>query len=216
MDWNCKSYSPEGFVTFPLKTNSLPSIRNALAESDRNRLQELVAKSLIKRPRGLLWVPVHSFECDNRRMTSDMYNALKADEHRIIIFQYNRFKKIDFNEQAEKNGLNFDLELVGGLAMAGAANSITIETSVTSTTDELLQLQGQFDLKMTDFNITPPTALMGLVKAHDGVQVSYQITVRPLSNPSEAKEEIDEKLVDYQQWLRSDLSDTSVQSTGDN
>jgi hypothetical protein len=39
------------------------------------------------------------------------------------------------------------------------------------------RIRAELPLKMTDFGVTPPTALFGAVRAHDALEVRFDLTL---------------------------------------
>lgn len=195
-DWSCESSTIEGFVTLPIREQLLPSVEKSLRNGNRKQLQEIVGNGLYGRPRGLLWFPVESFQCDNARMTRDMHQALKGERFPTIFFQYNRLLSVDFVENADTTP-KLNVGVSGGMALAGTANGVRIETTIDPKSRDRFRLSGQFELRMTEYNIDPPTALMGLVRVRDRVTVDYKITARQIQDPEKARMFIQRKLKQY-------------------
>lgn len=204
-DWSCESSDFEGFLSLPLRTEAVPEIRKNIKTGSARELRKNVTTSLLARPRGLLWIPVRSFECDNERMTRDMQQALKANDHPYIIFQYNRLHDVNFPEGSTADSVSLDLALSGGLAMAGSANGVELRTTVREHRDRTVELSGTFTVRMTDFDVTPPTALMGLIEVHDRVTVKYNLSVRPTDDRGQAREIIKDKIREYGNLLRGPI-----------
>lgn len=122
-----------------------------------------------------LVVPVHDLDCDNRRMNRDMRNALQADafpEIRLDVF------RMDLLPEAAADTESQDMPLVafhGVMTLAGVSRDVTIRLAGWLDEQQRLHGQGTLDVKMTDFNVDPPTALFGLVKAHDDISIRFHL-----------------------------------------
>lgn len=95
-------------------------------------------------------------------MDKNAYKALKTATHKTIKFDL---------KSAQKHGNQWTL--TGTFQVAGATKQITLK-AIESFNGSEFQLQGSYDFKLTDFGITPPTALMGTVKTGDAVSVSFK------------------------------------------
>jgi hypothetical protein len=129
-------------------------------------------------------------------MTRDMHRALKGDRFPTIIFQYNRLLGVEFIENADTTP-TLNVEVSGGMALAGSANGVRIETTIDPKSRDRFRLSGRFQLRMTEYNIEPPTALMGLIRVRDRVAVDYDITARRIQDPERARNYIEKKLKEY-------------------
>lgn len=118
-------------------------------------------------------VPVRDFDCGKRRMNSDMHAALKADRFPAITFELER---ASVEERVGHEGrFVHDLNVQGRISIAGTERSIILPVRGRQTEDGTFRVTGEVQLKMTDFGIDPPTALLGLVQAHDDIVVRFDI-----------------------------------------
>jgi polyisoprenoid-binding protein YceI len=93
-------------------------------------------------------------------------------------FNYEKYPLIVFTLTSEKiNSSNLTADLKGTLAMAGASRPIDVQISYKILGNGDLQIIGSKKLKMTDFNMEPPTAMMGTIKVGDEVTVSFDIVL---------------------------------------
>ena len=104
-------------------------------------------------------------------MNRDMQDALRADLYPNIEFWLERVEVSD----AGAGGNGYDLRATGWLNLAGAERSVTFEVRGSALPGGILRAQGALSLLMTDFGVTPPTALLGLVRAHDRITVAFDL-----------------------------------------
>lgn len=116
-----------------------------------------------------LRVPVETFDCGNRRMNGDFLDALKAKEHPEIRFE---LADVDLGDTV---GDDRRVLAMGQLTIAGNARQVSVELLGRQAGDGRLVAEGSVPLRMTDFGIDPPTALMGLIKAHDHIVVRFDL-----------------------------------------
>lgn len=110
-------------------------------------------------------VPVAALESDRDNFTSDMHAALKADVYPDIVFTLSRIEK--------KTG---GAKAYGTLKVAGVEREVVLNL-ITSLRSGNLLVMGQVDLLMTDFGITPPTAMMGVLKTDPKVTIRFETTL---------------------------------------
>ena len=109
-------------------------------------------------------VPAASLSSSRDGLDKNMHKALKVTEHPDISFRLYRL------EAGEPAG---DVRGVGILAVAGVAREVTL-TLKTARTDATLTVTGEVRLLMTDFGITPPKAMLGMLKTDPGVTVTFE------------------------------------------
>lgn len=117
-------------------------------------------------------VPVETLNCGRSRMNRDMYEALQGDKHESIRFEYLQAYLLE-----EKVRLDSPLRLQvrGLLTVAGTKREISFEAEGRIYGNGEVGVKGSKQIRMTDYNITPPTALLGLVKAQDELTVHFDI-----------------------------------------
>lgn len=118
-------------------------------------------------------VVVTTMDCGNKMMNSDMYNALKSDEHKYISYE---LKKVQLTENGNENG-SYEAITLGTLSVAGKQIDIKMKVKLTQLAGNKYKVEGSKDILMSAFGVTPPTAMMGLIKAHDKLTFHIDIVV---------------------------------------
>jgi len=98
-------------------------------------------------------------------LDKNMHKALKVKEHADITFS---FKRMEGGAGA--------LKAFGVLRIAGVEREVALPLTTTQKGDTLI-VAGNLDVLMPDFGIAPPKALMGMVKAHPKITVSFEIVL---------------------------------------
>jgi len=98
-------------------------------------------------------------------LDKNMHKALKVKEHADITFSLKRLE-----------GTAGALKAFGILRIAGVEREVTLPLTTTQKGDTLI-VAGTLDVLMPDFGIPPPKALMGMVKAHPKVTVSFEVVL---------------------------------------
>lgn len=125
-----------------------------------------------------LRVPVESFDCGNRDMEQDMHEALKMAEHPTIEYGLATIDAVTVIDDEDDPSNALRLRTRGELTLAGAQRDIEMDVIARRTDDGRWTLLGRKKLKMTDFDVTPPSALLGLIRARDTVEVVFDLVVR--------------------------------------
>jgi polyisoprenoid-binding protein YceI len=141
-----------------VRANGQATITNGVLKSIQSLNVEIPVKT-IKSSKGSI-------------MDNKTYDALKADNFPNI------------NYVLEKvNGLNlrggiYDINTTGKLTIAGATNKIDMYVQGKVGADGSISFNGSKKIKMTDYKIKPPTALMGTLTTGDEVEIVFQLTLK--------------------------------------
>lgn len=109
---------------------------------------------------------------DNSLMDKKAYAALKAESFREI-----KFSMTTVSELVSGND-KFSGNLSGNLTLAGNTRKVSIPFSGTTSDAggaRKIEIKSKVDLAMTDFGISPPTAMMGALKTGDKVTVIFSL-----------------------------------------
>lgn len=106
-----------------------------------------------------------------RIMDNKTHKALKSDDYPKITFTLNSPQSLKITNGSFSGILN------GELNMAGTKKSIELKIKGTNE-NSTVSLLGEKTLLMTNFNMSPPTALMGTIKTGDEVTIHYKIKLK--------------------------------------
>lgn len=110
-------------------------------------------------------------------MDGKTFKALKAEDHPNIQF---KLKSISLK------GTN-TLIAAGQLKIAGESKAVKFPVKYTIHSKGEIQFNGAYTLKMTEYKMDPPTALMGSIKTGDEVTVRFECVLGPSGQSSNAK-----------------------------
>jgi hypothetical protein len=110
-----------------------------------------------------LTMPVRSIKSGKGTMDKNTYNALNADKYPNIVFKL---------KSASVSGNK--VVLTGTLTIAGKAQNITVNCSY-ATNGSALTIKGEHKMKMTQFGIDPPTAMLGAMTTGDDITIRFNI-----------------------------------------
>lgn len=117
-------------------------------------------------------IEVDSIECGKNKMNNDLQKALKADTFPEITFT---FQKANLISQPETQDDAFEVEVHGKLTVAGNTREISFRTNAYYLNDQRVRAVGQTTIRMTEFGVEPPTALMGLIRADEELTVHFDL-----------------------------------------
>lgn len=114
-------------------------------------------------------IPVEDIESDSGKLTSNMHKYLKENDNPMITFNLTDVNSITVN------GNQATITANGVVNAAGVDHETTMTVDATFE-DGKVTFSGTQQLKMTDFNIDPPTALLGTIRARDEIDIIYSLT----------------------------------------
>lgn len=130
------------------------------------------------RPKVSVSLPDNSLDCGKAQMNHDMYNALKAEKYPSIHYHLDHAQVLTI---ADSTTGWFKVETTGQLTIAGKTNVINMIVDGRLLPDGRFHVKGSKELKMSEFNIDPPSPFWGLIKTHDKISVNFDLYVAPQS-----------------------------------
>lgn len=125
-------------------------------------------------------IPVDSLKSDNNGLNRRMYEALKADVHPTMTYRLERAEiRTGQTADASGSGASLIVETAGVLTVAGVDRTVDIPMQVTRLPGDGLEVSGETSLKMTEFGIEPPRAMLGALRTGDTVKVQWTWTLVP-------------------------------------
>lgn len=182
-DWTCESHSPVGEFVLPLTKADLDRVYEEILSPGIDPSQSTVdASNLLnkynKNVTAFLNVKVKSFDCGNRLMESDMYAAIKADTYPQVRYRHFGLGVSQAKTVADKQAVS--IVSFGLLELAGVKKNVSIKLTIEKLDSGKFLLSGHKNLKMSDFNVTPPTALFGLIKTSDNFKLTYALVAESM------------------------------------
>ena len=122
--------------------------------------------------KAVITVKSDALECKNGTMNKKALSALDAKKHPSIRFTATY-------SEVTTSGDEIRIETTGNLDLAGTTK--TIKSTVTGTTqsDGSIRFTGTLPIKMSDYGIDSPSAMLGTIKTGDEVKVRFDIVVQP-------------------------------------
>jgi len=105
-------------------------------------------------------------------MNNKAYEALKSKQHPEIIFRQSGVKIESFQ------GNDFKGKVLGKLEIAGVTQNVEIPFSGTVKSDQQVSVSGSVKLRMSNYAMKAPTAMMGTIKTGDEVTLEYQVMMQ--------------------------------------
>lgn len=118
-------------------------------------------------------VPVKSIESGKGGMNSKIYDALKEKKHPEISYVFSNAKLVSSDE---KTG-SFTLNTTGKLTIAGSSQTVSFPVEGTLSGGDNVRFEGSYSLNMKDYDVDPPSAVFGTIKAGEEVTISFNVLI---------------------------------------
>jgi polyisoprenoid-binding protein YceI len=99
-------------------------------------------------------------------MDNNTYKALKSDKHPYITFVLGDTK-------ATKSGTRYIIKGTGNLSVAGVTKPVLVTASCAL--NGSVVCEGSYAMKMTDFEVDPPTAMFGTIKTGNEITIDFNV-----------------------------------------
>lgn len=106
-------------------------------------------------------------------MNSKINEALNSKKHPEITFRMNRVNSIT------ENSGSYRLSTSGILNVSGVNRNVTLNAVGRILPGGDIEFSGTTKLKMSDFNVSPPTAMFGALTTGDEITLNYKVVVKP-------------------------------------
>ena len=114
-------------------------------------------------------MPTEKLKSDNNIMDKKSWDALKSDKHEAIRFDLSRVTGFS------ANGDSFSGTASGNLFIAGKSRPVNIPFTGNIKTGNTITVTGAKKINMKDYNIAPPTAMLGTLKTGEEVTVNFKM-----------------------------------------
>lgn len=115
-------------------------------------------------------IPVRSLKSEHKKMDQLMANALKAKTNPEIRYAMT-------SAVLAKPGIPFAVDTKGKLTIAGVTRDVAMQVTGTRDSDGTYMLTGKLPIRMSDYGVKPPTAMLGTIKTGNDVTVTFRWAV---------------------------------------
>lgn len=127
---------------------------------------------------AILELEVTQFDCGRSPINRDFRNTLKADQYPFIQLQLNEVLYGEINGESNSETRLDPRQADISIQIAGVTIREIVDIVVTDPQEEIVAVQGQKRLRITDFNLTPPTAMFGLIKVEDELDIVFDLRLK--------------------------------------
>ncbi|MNH32771.1 YceI-like domain protein [compost metagenome] len=102
-------------------------------------------------------------------MDKNVYKALNADKYPQITFNLKKVNSISASG---------DISAVATVTIGGVAKDIVVTGDAKVLANGAVKIFGKKEMKMTDFNVTPPKAMLGAIKTGDVISIEFDVVYK--------------------------------------
>ncbi len=117
-------------------------------------------------------VPVESIVSDKNRQNRKTYEALKSNRYPTIFFDANE------GEVATEDG-RLAVVARGAVTIAGTRRPVDVQATGTRLDGGAYRFQGEHALRLSDFDVERPSAMLGTIRVGDEIRLTFDVTVVP-------------------------------------
>jgi len=146
-DWEMRGDKGNSTATFSIQNNVLQSLANLNFSINAEHLKS-----------------------EHDAMDNNCYKALKTKQYPTISFTAptTTLKKI--------SGDTYQIVAKGKLLISGVSKDITLTGTCSLNPNGTVTCKGSYKLKMTEYNVEPPSIMMGAIVTGDEVTLTYTLT----------------------------------------
>jgi hypothetical protein len=160
-DWSIKGTLIEGYID----VNETCRFNIAI-EMEKLLALEKVKVSL----KTHVEIPVKSLKSGHSGMDDNTYKALRSRQYPKIIYN---MEKVSVKTLPKPPDLTAEFDTVGRLSIAGVTRTLKMPVTVKALEDQQFEISGSTKIRMTDFGVTPPTAIFGLLRTGDQITIHF-------------------------------------------
>ena len=115
-------------------------------------------------------IPVKGIKSNEKLMDTKTYEAFDAEKNPKI-----SFKSTEVNS-LKVDGNDISVSVTGIMTIAGASRKITLVSNGKIIKPGVYEFKGSIPVKMTDYKMKPPTAMLGVMKVGDDIKLRYTVS----------------------------------------
>ncbi|WP_342327831.1 YceI family protein [Pedobacter sp. FW305-3-2-15-E-R2A2] len=125
---------------------------------------------------GSMALDVQKFDCKHAVMTNDLRKTLKAKVYPKIIIKFlslSKYPDLYNREEAIKGAVTIEL--------AGTVKRFEVDYKYAMNSNGNIKLIGTKQVNFSDFNISPPRKLGGMIKTNNELNVEFVLNIKTLN-----------------------------------
>lgn len=116
---------------------------------------------------------VKDLKSDSKKLDKNAYKALKSDEFKDI-----HYKLISATVTPGKKKNEYLIKASGKLTIAGVTKETEMDVHCVINTNGTITCTGSDKLNMTDYNVKPPSFMLGAMKTGDAITLEFNVVYK--------------------------------------
>ncbi|MEP6931982.1 MAG: YceI family protein [Flavobacterium sp.] len=114
-------------------------------------------------------LPVLTLKSGQKKLDKNAYKALKTDQFKEIIYKQSTAKVMSSNDS------KFHIKTEGALTVAGVSKDAIIDLYCIENKDGTMSCDGNYQINMSDYKVTPPVFMGGIMKTGDAITLDFSL-----------------------------------------
>lgn len=123
--------------------------------------------------KGMVRLEASGFDCGMKVMTQDFAKTIAADQYPFITIDFISFERVP---KYEKTAEHFKGKLKITLAMKTVP--FGVRCNIVKDEKGSIHLTGSHNFKFSDFDLEPPSRMMGMVKVNENLTVNFHLVLK--------------------------------------
>jgi len=115
-------------------------------------------------------IPVKGIKSNEGLMDKKTYEAFSADKNPTITFHSTEINNLAVTDN------DIAVTVTGNMTIAGVTRKVTLTATGKIIKPGVYEFKGTIPVKLTDYKMKPPTAMLGIMKVGDDVKLKYTVT----------------------------------------
>jgi hypothetical protein len=124
---------------------------------------------------GCISLNVQSFDCHNAMMTRDLRKTLKDKQFPQLHISF-----LSLNKLPQLSAQPAFITGMVNIEIAGVKKLFEVNYQITQDAQKNIHLDGARDVNFSDFNLTPPSKLGGMIKTRDKLSVEFHLNMKAM------------------------------------
>lgn len=114
-------------------------------------------------------LPVLTLKSGQKKLDKNAYKALKTEQFKEILYKQTLAKVMGFTNSKSH------IKTEGQLTVAGVSKDVTIDLYCFKNKDGSMSCDGNYQIKMKDYHVTPPVFMGGIMKTGEEIILAFSL-----------------------------------------
>lgn len=158
--------NPKTFSMIIMGTTNVHDFESKVTQANG----ELVVKGSKQVQSLVVEIPVRSIKSGEKVMDNKTYETFNDKQYPTITFRMLEVNPLNVT------GNDINVTVIGNLTMAGVTKKISMISTGKIIKPGVYEFKGTVNLKMSEFKMKKPTAMLGMMKVGDAITLKYNVT----------------------------------------